>query len=141
MDPISVPDVSCSSCGQLQVQCTQEKESAMARWRRSVWESIAVLVFALVFSIGAGYLEKVYAQNSTAEIPSIQTQIAVHDVQIKTLAESQSKLESEMHDIHIEVASINDTLSTMRGIGTGAICLLTMLNLAGLGMHMYNRKP
>ena len=114
------------------------KDDAMARWKRNWWRALMIFGVALFLSAFAGYVETTIAQSKPQ---SIETQLAVHDVQIADLATQQAVMVSGMKEIRESINTINDTLSNMKGIGTGAMCLLTILNLAGIGLHLYNRKP
>ncbi len=108
-------------------------------WRTGARRTIWFLLFAFVFSIGAGYLAALSAQDAAKQ--TTQTQIAVAQTNIVTLQAQQAQLVTRMDVMDQKLASISDRLSNMQGIGTGAICLLTLINLAGIGFNFYARKP
>lgn len=110
------------------------------RWKRSVRSVILVGVAGFVMAFVVGWVTTVMAQQqSIADRQAVQ--IAVNAQKIDDLQASETRFTLRMDDLDNKLGALSDRLSTIQGMGMGAMTLLTVLNVTGIALHMRNKKP
>jgi septal ring factor EnvC (AmiA/AmiB activator) len=115
-----------------------EESTQMTIWRRAVLRMIWLVALAVVAACFIGYHTAVSAQ---PDRQSAATQLAVDDNRITSVENQQARFTQRLDEMTAKLNDVNDRLANMQGIGTGAITLLTILNLAGISLQLRNRKP
>ena len=146
MKPRLAPAVSYSSYRGSGIQYGLSEELDMARWRRSVWRTVMFVTLSLVLSAGAGLMgaQRSYSRADSSisdKISAHDTQIAVQEIEIKSLNDSQKNVNTEIHEIHTEITEIHTSISSLQGFIEGLGCLLGLLSVFVIIVNLYRHKP
>lgn len=118
-------------------------EDALMRWKRSVRRLVLVIIAGVAVSCAVGYWTTVVLaqQAQQAQQAREAVQVAVNAQRIDDLQAAEGRLTIRLDDMDGKLGTVTERLATMQGEGMGAITLLTILNLAGVALHMRNKKP
>ncbi len=115
------------------------KSEMIRQWRQTVYRVLWVIAFAFAVATGSAYVVRGQAQQQIRE--SQATQIAVDENRLTTVEAAEGRITTRLDEQGVKLDSMRDTLANLQGMGTGALVLVTVINLLGIGIQLKNRKP
>ena len=114
-------------------------QTRMRQWRQTVSRVAWGIVAAFALATMAGYMARGHAQQQNRQ--SQATQIAVDENRLTTVEAAESRITTRLDEQGVKLDGMRDTLANMQGMGVGAMALVTVINLLGIGIQLKNRKP